>query len=985
MKTDFWSNSAARIVPGWWLAVGLLLSGAGPVQAQTLGPPITLSSVQAVAGEAKQLDWPAEAARVVSIVSVRSTPELAYPFRVDLGINGNGPMRLTVPPATPPGNYEIEITPRADDGRTLSAKLRLTVGSVVVSKSLTGNPPIILLNGWQIFCGADTGSTLMDSTSTFGPMASLLEASASVLFFNNCAYNDPTIEQLAGQLSVYIAGLTYTDGTPVTQVDLVAHSMGGLIARAHLAGLQANGSLSPPANPGVRKFVEIATPNFGSFLAANGSLLAAAGTQSSEMIPGSAFLWNLATWNQRGDDLRGVDALAIIGNAGNWSSSLLSSDVPNASDGVVSLTSASLGFARDPSSTIILPYCHVGPDSPAYALIPCTGTGIAEALETANIVLSFLGGTTSWQTMGTMPSANYYLSQYGGMYFAYVNASDTFLHDLTEVSFGSVALQNGGASDTVYYNEFVSGSGSFQFQSTSAGSFTYGPFSLPAGYFSVFRSKSSPLISSVSPFLAGASGLVVQSGSTITISGVGFGQTRCSAPTCQVLAYPGPVTLAISSWSDTAISAFLPSSFNGFAVILVQTASGQDYINIMAAPAPSLLTIQTNPPGLQFSLDGGSLQTAPQTFSLITGSTHTITVATSQPGATGTQYVFTRWSDGGAASHSFPVNASETLTASFETQYQLTISPSPSLGGSVSPASGGFYDAATVVNLTATANNDYSFSGWTGAVANASATSTTVAMNSAETVTANFKATIAPTTPTINPGGVVPLYSSNPVIQPGSWISIYGSNLANTTTNWNGDFPISLGGVSVTIDNKPGYLYLASPGQINLQAPDDTAMGVVPVVVTTPNGTVTSSVTLAQFGPSFSLANSRYAAGVILTPNGSGAYDGGVYDLLGPTGAFTYNTRPVKAGETLELYGVGFGPTNPPVLAGGAFSGSAPTAQTVTVTIGGVSATVQYSGLTSAALYQLNVVVPNVGSGDQLLQASVGGVLTPGGVYVTLQ
>jgi uncharacterized protein (TIGR03437 family) len=279
----------------------------------------------------------------------------------------------------------------------------------------------------------------------------------------------------------------------------------------------------------------------------------------------------------------------------------------------------------------------------------------------------------------------------------------------------------------------------------------------------------------------------------------------------------------------------------------------------------------------------------------------------------------------------------------------------------------------------------YSFTGWTGAVANTSAASTTITMSNAETVTANFRATVAPITATINPGGIVPLYSSTPVIQPGSWISIYGTNLANTTANWNGDFPISLGGASVTIDNKPGYLYLVSPGQINLQAPDDTATGVVPVVVTTPNGTVTSSVTLDQFGPSFSLANNRYAAGVILTPNGSGAYDGGVYDLLGPAGAFSYDTRPVKAGETLELYGVGFGPTNPPILAGGTFSGSAPTAQTVTVTIGGVLATVQYSGLTSAALYQLNVVVPNVGTGDQLLQASVGGVQTPGGVYVTVQ
>ena len=157
------------------------------------------------------------------------------------------------------------------------------------------------------------------------------------------------------------------------------------------------------------------------------------------------------------------------------------------------------------------------------------------------------------------------------------------------------------------------------------------------------------------------------------------------------------------------------------------------------------------------------------------------------------------------------------------------------------------------------------------------------------------------------------------------------------------------------------------------------------VTVTTPNGTVSSTVTLAAFGPSFSLLSSKYAAGVILTPNGSGAYGGGAYDLLGPSGSFSFNTRPVKAGETLELYGVGFGPTNPHVPAGAAYSGAVPTTNTVTVAIGGVPATVLFSGITSTGLYQFNIVVPSAGTGDQLLKASVGGVPAPGGVYVTLQ
>jgi uncharacterized protein (TIGR03437 family) len=398
--------------------------------------------------------------------------------------------------------------------------------------------------------------------------------------------------------------------------------------------------------------------------------------------------------------------------------------------------------------------------------------------------------------------------------------------------------------------------------------------------------------------------------------------------------------------------------------------------------SPALtITFQTSPAGLQFSVDGAAPLTAPQTLSLANNVAQTISVVTPQAGAAGTQYAFSSWSDGGAATHSINVTAAATYTATFQTQYRLTLSASPAAGGTVTPASGTFYTSGAAVPVVATPNKGYVFTGWTGNVGNSTAASTTVTMGSAQTVVANF----ASSAPTINPGGIVPLYSSVPTIQPGSWISIYGSNLANSTAVWTGNFPTSLGGVSVVIDNKPGYLWLVSPGQINLQAPDDTAAGPVNVTVMTPNGTVSSTVTLGAFGPSFSLLSAKYAAGVILTPNGSGAYGGGSYDLLGPSGAFGFNTRPVRAGETLELYGVGFGPTNPPVPAGTAYNGAAPTANAVTVTIGGVPATVLFSGITTTGLYQFNVLVPSAGTGDQLLQASVNGVHTPGTVYVTLQ
>ncbi len=201
------------------------------------------------------------------------------------------------------------------------------------------------------------------------------------------------------------------------------------------------------------------------------------------------------------------------------------------------------------------------------------------------------------------------------------------------------------------------------------------------------------------------------------------------------------------------------------------------------------------------------------------------------------------------------------------------------------------------------------------------------------------------TAPRIAPNGTVPIYSSVPIVQPGSFVSIYGTELATGTFLWNNDFPRTLGGTSVTIDNQPAYLWIVSPTQINLQVPDDMTAGTVSVAVTTAAGTGTSTVTLAPQGPSFNLlGDGKHVAAEIATPGGTGAYGGGTYDLAGPSKTFSYNTRPVKAGETLMLYGVGFGPTLRSVPAGQLLSGSTPMVDVVAVTIGGVQASVTWSG-----------------------------------------
>jgi len=241
--------------------------------------------------------------------------------------------------------------------------------------------------------------------------------------------------------------------------------------------------------------------------------------------------------------------------------------------------------------------------------------------------------------------------------------------------------------------------------------------------------------------------------------------------------------------------------------------------------------------------------------------------------------------------------------------------------------------------------------------------------------------------PTIGTGGVVPVYSAVNTIQPGEWVSIYGTNLASGNATWNGDFPTTLGGTSVKVNNKPASLWFVSPTQINLQAPDDTATGIVNVDVTTAAGTATSTVTLAQASPSFLLLDAKHVAALIARTDGSGAYGGGTYDILGPTGtSLGYKTVAAKAGDTLELFGIGFGPTNPAVPAGHAFSGAAPTMNSVQIQVHGVSITPLFAGVTAAGLYQLNITLPQgLGTGDQPLVATVLNAQTQSTVVVALQ
>lgn len=142
--------------------------------------------------------------------------------------------------------------------------------------------------------------------------------------------------------------------------------------------------------------------------------------------------------------------------------------------------------------------------------------------------------------------------------------------------------------------------------------------------------------------------------------------------------------------------------------------SGFDYLgmNFTASSTAIPITITTNPAGRAVSIDGGPPVTSPPPVQWIPGSQHTIATTSPQAGATGTQYLFSNWSDGGAISHTVTAPATPTTyTANFTTQFQLTMSAGS--GGTVQPASG-FFNSGQSVQIIATPNSGFSFSGWTG-------------------------------------------------------------------------------------------------------------------------------------------------------------------------------------------------------------------------------------------------------------------------------
>ncbi len=227
--------------------------------------------------------------------------------------------------------------------------------------------------------------------------------------------------------------------------------------------------------------------------------------------------------------------------------------------------------------------------------------------------------------------------------------------------------------------------------------------------------------------------------------------------------------------------------------------------------------------------------------------------------------------------------------------------------------------------------------------------------------------------PTLAPNGIVDAASSLLLggIVPGSYITLYGTGLSdsNTVATTN-TLPLQLDSVSVSFDSPgisvPGHLYYVSPGQVNVQVPWELAGQTstqIKVSIDASSGTVVT-VPVAPASPSLFIYGQSQAA------------------ALDENAALVGSVNPARRGHIISLFANALGPvSNTPGTGDPAPSSPLAVTNTIpTVSIAGIPATVQFSGLAPGftGLYQVNVIVPeNAPPGSDAVMLTINGVSSP--------
>ncbi|OGU82860.1 MAG: hypothetical protein A2499_03375 [Stygiobacter sp. RIFOXYC12_FULL_38_8] len=280
---------------------------------------------------------------------------------------------------------------------------------------------------------------------------------------------------------------------------------------------------------------------------------------------------------------------------------------------------------------------------------------------------------------------------------------------------------------------------------------------------------------------------VVMDASTITTST--FTLMQGTTPILGFVSYSGK-TATFAPLSNLAANTTYTTTITTGAKDISGNALAANYVwSFTTAALPTYtVTLSSNP-----LLGGIVAQSGTGTYS--SGSSVTVT-ATPNAG-----FTFTSWKENGTvipaatASYTFTLSGNRILEANFTavapTQYTVTLSSNPLLGGIVVQSGTGTYNSGSSVTVAATPNAGFTFTNWTenGTVIPAATASYTFTLSGNRILEANFTA-VAPTQYTVtlsaNPllGGAV-TQSGTGTYNTGSNVTVRATpNAGFTFTNW---------------------------------------------------------------------------------------------------------------------------------------------------------------------------------------------------------
>ena len=212
---------------------------------------------------------------------------------------------------------------------------------------------------------------------------------------------------------------------------------------------------------------------------------------------------------------------------------------------------------------------------------------------------------------------------------------------------------------------------------------------------------------------------------------------------------------------------------------------------------------------------------------------------------------------------------------------------------------------------------------------------------------------------TLSIGGIANAASFGATAAPGAEMRVIGLNLAPAQAQATKvPLPLTLTGVSATVNGVTAPLYSVAPGQVNLQVPYETAPGTAVLAINNNGKVAWQEFPVAVAAP-----------GIFATQTG----------FLAPAST-------AQPGDTLAMYLTGAGDLTPTVATGDGLAAGITFGQVarprlpVTVTVGGTQAAVVFLGVTqgTAGITQVNFAVPaGTPAGVQPVVVTVGGYSSP--------